>query len=71
MTPLPMSKYCKRSKFGLTVQDLIKYAVDIEDKLNEKPTPPPTIPPYVKTELPLNHASRVGMASNLIRALVP
>lgn len=67
---ISLNKYCPRSKYGISAQDIIQHVVQVESELNEEYRPSP-IPKYEKKELKLTLASAVGMAGNCLKALIP
>lgn len=67
---IPLHKYCPRTKYGLTVDDLIKHVVEVEDQLNEEYVRP-ALPKYEKKQIKWTQASLVGFAGNCIKYILP
>lgn len=70
MTNISLNAYCPRSKYGLTAQDLIEFAVQVEDQLNEEYTKA-VLPPYKKETIKWTPASIVGFAGNCFKSILP
>lgn len=67
---IPLKEYCPRTKYGLTIEDIIQHVAQVEDELNEVHTPRP-LPKYEKKEMKWTPASLVGMAGNCIKYVLP
>jgi hypothetical protein len=70
METIPMKRYCPRSKYPLTAQELILFVTQIEDELNEE-YKPQSLPKYEKKELKITPAFIVAFAGNMVRSILP